>query len=244
MHHRIREAKYRLEIVTFIWDFSDHLDPGDTIVSAVADVLVSSGNDDNPLDLLKGSPVITNGTIISQRIRRGIPGTIYTITITVTTVGGDVFEDYAYLALLPLPSFTFSFFLVTQLYPIEMYYERLVSSVNLIDGKIFDSIIMVPEGIVSSVTLGSGTLFGGSLSYAMTTLNSGGPNGNEGIISSLTLINGTLFGSPMSYNMISGEGLVSSVALGTGTLFGSPLTYTMTSEGIKSYLTLLGGTLT
>jgi len=244
MYHRVREAKYRTEIVTFVWDFREHINPGDTIVGVPSvEVLVSSGTDADPNHMILGLPVVTQGTIVSQKIRRGIPGTIYTITITVNTEQEDIFEDLAYLAILPLPNLHFTFFLETQLYPIELYYESLSTEVSLIGGYIFPSIIMEPEGITSEVTLADGTLFGGPLSYAMTILDNLGPNGHEALQSFVTLINGVLFGTVITYNMIQGEGLLSSITLIDGILFGSPINYTLTTEGLESFLTLIDGTL-
>lgn len=120
MYERIRESKYRQEIVTFVWDFSEQLLVGDTVQSVATEVLVSSGNDPNPSDLIASAPTIS-GSVVSQTIRRGIPGTIYTITITGTTVGGKVIEDLCYLAILPfLGDITIPIWETTQLYPIDI----------------------------------------------------------------------------------------------------------------------------
>ena len=128
MYYRIRETKYRQEIVTFVWDFRDHINPGDTITGTTAGVIVSSGTDTNPSEMLLGPPVISDGTVVSQRIKKGVPGVIYTILIFIETTQGDSFTDEAYLAILPLPQVSFTFYLETMLYPIEMYYESLVTS--------------------------------------------------------------------------------------------------------------------
>lgn len=242
MYHRIREAKFRLETVTFVWDFLDHINPGDTIVGdPLIVILVSSGVDPTPSLLKFGEPIVSNGTVVSQKIHRGIPGTIYTVTITVHTEQGDVFEDLAYLAILPLPPLFFNFFLETQLYPIEMYYENITTEITLLSGKLFGTIIMVPEGITSELTLTSGTLFGAPLNYTMTVFGSA-VNGDEAIISFITLISGTLHGGPVYYTMLP-EGIQASINLIDGTLFGSPLDYALRTEGITSQITLVDGTL-
>jgi hypothetical protein len=243
MYHRVREAKYRTEIVTFVWDFSEHINSGDSIVDTpITEILVSSGTDNDPSEMILGPAVVTNGMIVSQRIRKGIPGTIYTVTITVHTVQDETFEDLAYLAILPLPNLYFTFFLETMLYPIEMYYESLETSLHLLSGKILDTIPIGPDGIVSDITLVSGTLFGAPIYYTMTVLDTG-PNGNEALQSFITLISGTLIGGGITYTMRT-EGITASIHLIDGTLFGNPLNYDMTTEGINSYITLIDGTLT
>ena len=247
MYHRIHDSKYRLEIVSFVWDFSEHFNPGDTILGTPSVViLVSSGDDTNPGDMIFNSPVVTGGTIVSQQIRRGIPGTIYTVTITVSTVQGDVFEDLAYLAILPLDQLAFNTILQTMLYPIEMVYERLTSTISLISGKFGPFIIMVPEAITSSITFISGILFGRPLNYLMTVLaiqSAGGINGNEAITATIKLLTGILFNYGSAYYNMIAEGVTASITLISGTLFGSPVTYDMKEEAIISSITLLSGTL-
>lgn len=241
MYHRVRETKYRQEIITFVWDFSDHINPGDTIDGVTSGILVSSGVDNTDIfTMLLGPPVVSNGTIVSQRVRKGIPGTIYTILININTVQQDVFEDYTYLAILPLPPVTFNYFLVTTLYPIEMYYESLQTNLYLLSGKILDTIQIGPDGLTSELSLISGTLFGAPLYYTMTVLDA--TNGNEAIVSYITLLSGVLIGGSFSYAMRT-EAIQSTIHLIDGVLFGNPLNYDMEVEGITSEITLINGTL-
>lgn len=63
-------------------DFINDLQTGETITSATVTLLLEQGVDPDPSSHLPSSYFITNGTMVSQRVRGLIAGNIYTLSIT------------------------------------------------------------------------------------------------------------------------------------------------------------------
>lgn len=105
-------------------DFADVLPAGQTIQGTPAvNVALDTGDDPTPASILYLGVSVTNGTIVEQRFRLGVPGVIYEITWQVVSTSNEVFEKTTYLAILPnigsvAPNHQY-LFLTSDLYPLQ-----------------------------------------------------------------------------------------------------------------------------
>ena len=74
----------------FAFDFSQVLATNETLVLATCSVIVMSGTDSNPSNILYGSPTIS-GSVATQRIYSGISEVTYRLIMTVTTNIGNIY---------------------------------------------------------------------------------------------------------------------------------------------------------
>ena len=74
----------------FSFDYSQVLQPNETITSAVATVILMNGIDPTPTSILSGSPIISHPKV-SQRIINGLNEVTYRLEMTATTNQGNVF---------------------------------------------------------------------------------------------------------------------------------------------------------
>jgi hypothetical protein len=236
MYHRVLQSKYRQEIITLVWDFQDQLTPGDYIASvALVEILVSSGDDSNPNEIIRGPPVVVGGTEVRQQVRRGIPGTIYTVTIWVDTTDGFTIEDLCYLAILPRIDFNPPIWETTQLYPID-FQDAMQGFSILIGGRLSISYVIPPEGIQGFSIPISGTLVEQVLKYHMLP---------EFIQGFSILVSGTLVvaAPPVIPYHIPFEAIQGfSIPVG-GTLTLEVLPYRIPHEDIQGFSILTSGTL-
>jgi len=73
----------------FSVDFARMLARGDSIISASPCTLsVMEGSDPSPSSMLVGAPIV-NGTIVSQEVQGGVPGTRYQLRFAVLTAFGE-----------------------------------------------------------------------------------------------------------------------------------------------------------
>lgn len=70
------------------FDFSDGLEPGESISSVVSQVLVTSGNDPAPSTVLLGAATISSPHAY-QRVRGSVSGATYSIRMIGTTNQGN-----------------------------------------------------------------------------------------------------------------------------------------------------------
>lgn len=82
--------KLTTESELFGFDFSQVLQPSETISTATCSVIVMNGTDSNPSDILVGSAAIT-GSKVNQRIAGGISEVTYRLFMTVTTSQSNTF---------------------------------------------------------------------------------------------------------------------------------------------------------
>jgi len=75
----------------FSFDYSQVLDPAETISSATCNVIVMNGTDSNPTNILLGTPAIT-GSKVSQRIYNGVSEVTYRLEMVATTSYGNVYS--------------------------------------------------------------------------------------------------------------------------------------------------------
>lgn len=73
----------------FSFDYSQVIQPAETISSAVCTVIVMNGTDSNPSSILSGNPVIS-GSKVSQRVLGGISEVTYRLEMQATTSYGNI----------------------------------------------------------------------------------------------------------------------------------------------------------
>lgn len=239
MQNFIEQSKYQAETISVVTSFAGELVGGDTITGTPnITITVYTGVDSNPSALLYGTPSVSNGQVVDQKIRQGISGVIYQITFTVQTLAGQTFDKECYLAILPdedsaVPNWL-PLWETTQLYPYQSGPDAVTSSLSLTHLGLAYYVIP-PEYVASTLAITSATLIVfGSLTYNIP---------HEDVQSSLQVVSGTLvpFGS-ITYN-IPYEGTTSNLAVLSGTLIATGLTYNIPHEDIQSSLTLISGTL-
>jgi hypothetical protein len=79
------------------FDFISLLYVGETITSATASAFLYSGSDPSPGSIISGSATVS-GTVVSQMLTGGRPGTIYIVTVAAQTNIGETIELSGYLA--------------------------------------------------------------------------------------------------------------------------------------------------
>jgi hypothetical protein len=82
--------KITSESELFTFDFSQVLQPAETISTATSAVVVMNGTDNNPNNILVGSAAISNKTA-SQRIANGVSEVTYRLSMTITTSYGNTY---------------------------------------------------------------------------------------------------------------------------------------------------------
>lgn len=95
----ILPAKSQAEDIPVTFNFLDQLVFGETITGAVVTVVVYSGIDPTPNNMLADVPVIST-PLVTVPIQDGIVGVIYTIVCTVTGSGGHVYTQEGRLAVI------------------------------------------------------------------------------------------------------------------------------------------------
>lgn len=125
MENFVTRSKYVSETISIIVDFADVLPAGQTIQGTpTVNVALDTGDDPTPASILYLGVSVTNGTVVEQRFRLGVPGVIYEITWQVVSTSNEVFEKTTYLAILPnigsvAPNHQY-LFLTSELYPLQV----------------------------------------------------------------------------------------------------------------------------
>jgi len=88
------------EISTIPFDFISDVQSGETLSSAKVMATVYSGVDAVPSAIISGSATI-NGTIVTQNIRAGVVGVIYSLLCHAHTSLGQVIEISTYCVIEP-----------------------------------------------------------------------------------------------------------------------------------------------
>lgn len=242
MLNNVQQSKYISDTISIVLSFADLLSPGDTISGVpVITVTVSSGVDSNPSNLLYEGVSVTQGSIVEQRFRLGVPGVIYHILYSVVTVAGETLEKDTLLAILPegtdvTPTWM-PLWETTQLYPYEYGPESFISYHVLTSGRLHQGLYAIPpEGIITRQSLLSGTLtYQNTVTYVIPP---------ESYKATQVLISGTLtYQNTVTY-VIPPESIKTYHILISGTLEGSGVSYAIPYESFKATHILTGGTLT
>lgn len=135
MENFVTRSKYVSETISVIVDFADVLSAGQTIQGTpVVSVALDTGYDPTPANILYLGISVTNGTVVEQRFRLGVPGVIYELTWQIVSTSSEVFEKTTYLAILPnigsvAPNHQY-LFLTSDLYPLQAQDSLSVSFVS------------------------------------------------------------------------------------------------------------------
>ncbi len=100
---QVQLAKRVGETINYQFDFRSSLASGETLSSQSATAAVESGVDPSPSAILSGSAA-NSGGLVTQKITAGLPGVLYSVTMTASTSLGQVLQDESIIAILPNPS--------------------------------------------------------------------------------------------------------------------------------------------
>lgn len=238
MDNVITRSKFVNETISIVLDFYDQLQTGETISSVTITVTLFTGTDSDPSNILFQLPSIT-GTVVDQKFRLGVPGTIYEVVYLVTGSLGTKGAKSTNLAILPqdgtaIPSYTW-IFETSLLYPYELF-DSFIGGHIITSGRFFNALYAIPpEGISTSHNILSGTLVGSGVSYAIPP---------EAIQAEHLIVSGVLVvvTNPVNY-AIPEEAITSNHAIISGTLVGQGIMYTIPFESILGQHQITSGTL-
>lgn len=234
MEFFITRSKYVSETISLAIDFSDVL-PAGGIISGVPTVTVSvfSGIDPTPADILYlGVSVV--GSVVSQRVRLGIPGVIYQLTFTVAS-SALFFVKETVLAILPqdgsaIPT-SLGLFLTSDLYPLQTN-EEFSASFSTADGSMWFN-PTTQEMMQSSFSTMDGSFVLAQLFLSMP---------EEAMQSSFSAKDGVWIPANSVTYTTQPESFSASFAPLTGTFIVGQVFYTTPAESFKTSFAPLNGT--
>lgn len=236
----ITRSKYVAETISIFADFSSVFPSGITITGLpVVTITMDWGTDPTPSDILYEGVSISNGLVVEQRVRLGIPGCIYRITTSTTASDGNTYEIRTSLAILPndgnatptwLPLWESS-----QLYPYEDGPDSIQGFSLLQSGRFVQSAYFIPhEDIQGGFLPISGQLRIAGIFYDVPA---------ESLQGASILFSGSLIPSNVVPYTIPYEGIKGSTVLISGTFVGHGLPYASGPDSIQGYSILISGTL-
>lgn len=228
------------ETISILVSFTDLLPLGDSITGLPSiTITVASGVDPSPAGLLYMASIVRSGQTVEQRFRLGIPGVIYQLNFTVSTIQGNRLSKECYLAILPDEGTAIPEWLPlwesTQLYPVEVPLESLTGSSALLSGTLVQIIINygMLESFQANSSFTSGTLHVVTLPYSYSY---------EAIQGSSSFTSGTLVVVVIPYSY-SHEDLKGNAALLSGTLIVVVIPYSYSYEALQGSASFTAGTL-
>jgi len=220
-----------------VGDFRDVLTVGETLVSYTVSVTVFSGSDPSPSSLLYQG-ITAHAGWIEQRIRLGIPGTIYEIYFDVVTSLNNKYNKVTRLAILPeegnaTPQFT-NIFETSTLYPYVLSDSFIANAPIINNGKLF-GVLQTEDGITTSIIINTSVLTyqqyyyiypldafttsiqmgNGTLIYQSYISYSDGP---ESITTGIAILNGTIVAATLITYNIPSDNIIASISIQNGTL--------------------------
>jgi hypothetical protein len=228
----ILPSKLVPERITVRFSLASELLPRETIVSAEVTVDVATGIDPNPMSMLVGTSAIS-GTDVRQQIQCGLPGVVYRLTCTAVGSTGNVYQNFAVLAVLtdrgrtpPLNTYM----LTSRPYPLELI-EGSVSSPMFFMAKVLTWPL---EGYLGGAQY---------VSAAIRTILHQYTGTPEGYIGASAYVSGAIHTVLRSTSMLP-EGYLGSSAYVSGAIT-NKLVATITSpEGYISASAYVSGTIT
>lgn len=221
----VEQSKFREETISVIVSFSDMMDyPGEVISGTpLVSVVVFSGIDASPESILYEGTYVTQGYLVENRYRNGIPGVIYLVTVSATTSLGNSVEKDFYLAILPedgtaVPEYLAEY-KTSSLYPLYTE-ESITNGVSFFRG--FVSPYSNMDAIVNGVSFPSAQILGGAV-VARSPL--------ESIYNGVSFTNASILGSLVVANAPM-ESITNGVAVTSISILGSLVVYTSPGEGI------------
>jgi hypothetical protein len=88
--------KTAAENVVVSHDFSDDLAAEETILTQALAITTEEGTDASP-EAIKVGSVQVAASVVSQRVKDGLPGVTYLLRWTITTSAGNTFEGFDHL---------------------------------------------------------------------------------------------------------------------------------------------------
>jgi hypothetical protein len=234
----VTRSKYVSETISIIVDFADVLPAGQAIQGTpTVSIALDTGDDPTPASILYLGVSITNGTIVEQRFRLGVPGVIYEITWQIASTSNEVFEKTTYLAILPnigsvAPNHQY-LFLTSELYPLQTQ-DAIVSILQPQNGLFAIGQTWNTEILQVSFSPQNGTLIPAQLFYVEPP---------EGIQISLLLQNGTFVVGQLFYTTQPEQIKISFAPL-DGTLTPGQVFYTSPAETFQVGFSPQNGTFT
>ena len=153
----ILPSKKQIDVRPFRVDFSQWLLSGEEVIEATITVSMYTGDDPAPEEILYLDPEILNNVVL-QRIRAGIPGNIYTVTMKVVTDLGNEFTAETLQAVLPdgVPAsdIYIPLYLTTRPYPVNDI-EGIEAGLGYLSSFI---LTVALDGVDHGVTLSTGSL--------------------------------------------------------------------------------------
>lgn len=233
----ILPSKIVVDIHPLKVDFSPFLEAGEEIEDVVVTVSMYTGEDPAPDNLLYLPPEFTPGSgVVWQRIKAGIPGNIYLITITITTDLGHDLVATAYQAVLPngVPAddIFVPFPLTSKPYPLNTIDG--IESGSIVDGLI--SWQVIPEAFDSFFDIVSGTLRSPLITY-----DDWPP---EAFDHTSDIVSGTLRTVLITYSDWPPEAVDHAASIQAGTLRAALIAYTYYApEAVDHSCSIIGGSL-
>lgn len=229
-------SKKVVDVRPFMVDLEQWLETGETISSVEVTVTMYTGTDPDPSDLLF-LPAEVDGTVVHQRLKAGIPGNIYIVTMDVLTTDARHFLIDAYQAVLPngVPAedLYLPFYYTSRPYPLETL-EGVTPGITFPTG-----FLVTPDlgELVVAIAIQNAELYDNLESYV-----NGLP---EGINCALSLQSGTLVVVLITYSNWPWEGVNVGLALQAGSLVNQLVTYpNWPAEGVEVGLTIQSGSIT
>ena len=100
MSTQVFESKLQTETVNVVIDMLSRLEQGESFTTVASAMSVEVGTDANPSLMLDGDPVLTE-TLLSQRVKGGLPGVIYKLALSARTDGNNIYINEVKIAVLP-----------------------------------------------------------------------------------------------------------------------------------------------
>ena len=233
MPDQVLKSKLVGEKIEVIFDFTDELAWGETILSAVCSVDILVGVDTAPNLILSGQPTRL-GRTVKQKFYQGLPGCIYTLACEIVGSTGAIYRKASKLAILPqvgaIPPVLGTYF-TTPPYPVEVT-ESVRAAVAFVAARLRE-MPFPRDGAEFAVEFISGDLFGGGKAFSIPT---------EAIEASVQFVSGNLFGGGKAFSAPP-ESAQFTVIPVAANLFGNGLEYQMQPIGIQTSVTFQSGTL-
>lgn len=230
----ILPSKLVPERITASFEFMDEVEWGEVIVLADVDILVFSGVDSSPQDVQYSFPSVS-GTLVTQKLHKGIPGVIYSVICTATGSTGRVYQKVGRLAILPsnalAPPF-FGYTLSSRPYPVDVT-EKYSFGASFLSGRLSPRPFPLDLYAFGTPTFQSGTLVGSYNSYV-------GPADSYSFGATFQV--GNLYGSAKAYT-IPAESYQFAATLFSGTLVGGYVAYSTQPDKYAFMVSFISGTL-
>lgn len=100
MSTQVHDSKLESETVNVVVDMLSRLVQGESFTTVASAMSVEVGEDANPGLMLDGSPQL-NDTLVSQRVKGGLPGVIYKLALSARTDANNIYINETKIAVLP-----------------------------------------------------------------------------------------------------------------------------------------------